>query len=1269
VTDEPFPYNTKLHVRDLQTGQTESMPAFDQLDANTQRWWKHHPVLSSDGRYLGFAAYHRNFRTGVEGHALYVMDRQTGSLEPVLKKTDGTAELVGLTGAFARVTDRENPSLSMSDDGQTIAFASTSKLVPEDTDSSSDVYVVNRVTGARKLVSRTSSGQQVPDQSSSASLSRDGRYVAFTSDTSLTGAPISTHGYDGQRPYVHRYDLATDRIDNVSMDRGGKVAVGWSPQISGDGRFVTFSSHGPGLLPEWMSVWPYWIGQSTDAFLWDSANRQIELVSINDGGDHSGIAQALRPAVSDDGQYVAFHNSATLVEGQTTWNQAQVTARDRSAGTTRLLSINKWDVSGYGTSLAPVMSGDGSRVAFLSTAADLVEDDTNNLRDVFLYDRTRGGDEPAAGSGEAGGGSCPGDGGDSEGYSDLSIDAAEIQPTALEQGQRGQVEVTVRNGGGIPSEATTVRLYDGEPGQGTLIGEQALTELAAGGDAKLTFTWDPTGSAGEHTLTAVVDPARLVFEQNVANNEAGEAVDVVAPRLDLTVSPDKPAYDANETVKLAARAANGSIAERDVRLAVSIRDEDGEQVSDVHDGQVRIGANGEATVDAEWGTLDTTPGTYTVSARLLNAVGDELASDESSFAIEPDVEAGVALETDELSYGPDDTARIAAIVTNRSANAPLSGAHVALSLRDPDGELVEDWDLSAGEVGQGRASRLGQERTLGDLDPGTYDLSAKLLAADGTQLAEAMTDFAVRSSADTGDSVRGTLTASPPDPYRFTTAAFSYSLTNSGNADIEGATVRVRISDLAGGDTLKTLDEQREITRAGPNSGSLSTRADMAENRDYQASLHLVLADGTERPLDRAIFRVRPVPFTHGASFDTAPRNRVLVWACESGDEAAALDALGDTFASYVVGCGAEEQQRFMRLVRGGDHNQFWILGKHHPIERGMGDELGARVIQGDGLLVASAKPGHDLNLGGNLSPFGAAHAGSVPPGTYTLQFAAASAFAGLDAQVGGAPAKLTTTQGTGIATTSWGATSNRKTAISATYNQFGRGKAILIGAAPSEFAERSRASAVLAEAARVLLPASDVTRAAGLARLELFVEGVAPGSPVEMRTQLPAGAGVPQPPSDATLAGDLLTLPFDAEGTQRKERAVWLKLPAGAPSATTSSQVFYDDAGEMKPYGDPATATLDIAETEQSARDAALTAIGQIGGADPAKLQKIRDDVNAAGADTRDTGVLFARLRALLDDIGTLERAKWTNTGVAWSAVARLVAYVEHDYYLAGGK
>jgi hypothetical protein len=264
----------------------------------------------------------------------------------------------------------------------------------------------------------------------------------------------------------------------------------------------------------------------------------------------------------------------------------------------------------------------------------------------------------------------------------------------------------------------------------------------------------------------------------------------------------------------------------------------------------------------------------------------------------------------------------------------------------------------------------------------------------------------------------------------------------------------------------------------------------------------------------------------------------------------------------------------------------------------------------------------------------------------------------------------VTTTQATGIASTSWGSGASRKTNITGTYNHFGRGKAIYLGAAPSAFSDRTRAANVLQQAADVLEPAADVTRAGGLARLELFTEGIAPGSPLEMRTELPAGTGVVQPPADATLAGQLLTLPFGTEGTQRRERSALLKLPVGESSVTTTSTVHYRDAeGQSKQYGDPATATLAIAEDGPTARVAALAALAQVGATNqPEKLQKIRDDVAATGQASDDPAVLWSRLRALVDGIGTLERSKWANTAPAWTALARLVTYVQYDYQRAGG-
>jgi hypothetical protein len=363
-----------------------------------------------------------------------------------------------------------------------------------------------------------------------------------------------------------------------------------------------------------------------------------------------------------------------------------------------------------------------------------------------------------------------------------------------------------------------------------------------------------------------------------------------------------------------------------------------------------------------------------------------------------------------------------------------------------------------------------------------------------------------------------------------------------------------------------------------------------------------------------------------------------------------------------------------MRLMRGGNYNQFWLLGQHHPLEGHVGDELGARVLQGDGLLIAGGDPGFDLfNLCGDLSPLGATFAGALPPSSYRIKFAAGSSFAGLDAQVGGMPIKVTTTQATAIGTTTYSSTSHPKTAITATYNQFGQGKTIYIGSSPKDFSNQASAAAVIKKAADVLLPAAEGAHAGGLARLSIFVEGVAPGSPLEMRTQLPAGTGAPQHPDDVTLADGLLTVPFAAEGTQHKERGVWLKLPTSGSSASTSSRVYYRDAadGRMKAYGDPVMATVGISENKQQARDATLAALDQIGNVpsyEQWRLQDIRHDASVATSQTDSTYLLWTRLHELVNDIGTLERTRWTNTAPARVAVARLVTYVEYDYYLAGG-
>src|SRR5262249_13082299 len=102
----------------------------------------------------------------------------------------------------------------------------------------------------------------------------------------------------------------------------------------------------------------------------------------------SGNSDSSDPSISRDGRFVAFQSCATnLVVGDTTATCADVFVHDRQTGTTSRVTI------GYDGSEADDvasdfiytgMSADGRFVAFDSPSTNLVANDTNGVRDVFI---------------------------------------------------------------------------------------------------------------------------------------------------------------------------------------------------------------------------------------------------------------------------------------------------------------------------------------------------------------------------------------------------------------------------------------------------------------------------------------------------------------------------------------------------------------------------------------------------------------------------------------------------------------------------------------------------------------------------------------------------------------------------------------------------------------------------------------------------------------------------------------------------------------------
>ena len=129
----------------------------------------------------------------------------------------------------------------MSSDNRYLAFSSEAdNLVPNDTNGYRDIFVRDLLLGTTRLVSVTPDGLPADGNSSEPTLSGDGRFVAFTS-----GADNLVANDTNLLADVFVSDLGSGTMELVSLATDGASpgnGLSWAPVISADGRFVLFHS-------------------------------------------------------------------------------------------------------------------------------------------------------------------------------------------------------------------------------------------------------------------------------------------------------------------------------------------------------------------------------------------------------------------------------------------------------------------------------------------------------------------------------------------------------------------------------------------------------------------------------------------------------------------------------------------------------------------------------------------------------------------------------------------------------------------------------------------------------------------------------------------------------------------------------------------------------------------------------------------------------------------------------------------------------------------
>ncbi|MGH9313764.1 MAG: hypothetical protein ACRD1S_11285 [Vicinamibacterales bacterium] len=283
--------------------------------------------------------------------------------------------------ALASPTDP--PSASVSADGRFVAFASYARLIPADTNESSDIYVLDRAAGRVTIESMRADHSISGAGSDHPRISGDGRYVVFE----LTVATSDDRTGRLLRRDVALRDRSTGTTRAVTVGATGEPPNGWSrsPAISADGRVVLFASHATNLV-----LGPDANGAGEDVYVFDVATGITRRTSVGGGDIQPPGGTSFAPGVSADGRYVTFASTAPLDGEPSSTRVLQTYVRDTRLGRTTRASVTTRSGLPNHSSFHPAISGDGRYVAFVSTATNLMPDDQNRAADVFLYDMQTG---------------------------------------------------------------------------------------------------------------------------------------------------------------------------------------------------------------------------------------------------------------------------------------------------------------------------------------------------------------------------------------------------------------------------------------------------------------------------------------------------------------------------------------------------------------------------------------------------------------------------------------------------------------------------------------------------------------------------------------------------------------------------------------------------------------------------------------------------------------------------------------------------------------
>ncbi|MFK7801397.1 MAG: hypothetical protein AB8G95_07185 [Anaerolineae bacterium] len=266
----------------------------------------------------------------------------------------------------------------MSANGKYIAFHSNaSNLTANDTNNNFDVFLYDVENSQLKLISIANDGTQSNGYSGYSQISADGKFVLFNSHATNLAASATADGIQ----HIYLYDVAADSISLITKNSAGDDANGDSfySELSADGRFITFTSEATNLTDD------SYANDTARVFLLDRLTNEIKLITKSVQAEPL-TRPSTHPDISRDGRYIVYRSFSNKLTDDDSNGEYDIFLYDRETEVTQKISKHNDGTQGNSNSDYPRFSGDDKYIYFMSHASNLVDMDTNNQVDVFIFD-------------------------------------------------------------------------------------------------------------------------------------------------------------------------------------------------------------------------------------------------------------------------------------------------------------------------------------------------------------------------------------------------------------------------------------------------------------------------------------------------------------------------------------------------------------------------------------------------------------------------------------------------------------------------------------------------------------------------------------------------------------------------------------------------------------------------------------------------------------------------------------------------------------------